>query len=328
VLADVFGVLATGLVLAAILELVLPQVLGPIRLSLALDVGIAMVAAGGLALAVWALDRLPLGHGAFVAVGAYTAAAVGYYGHILGFGTIQHQGGFLGPSAGLYVGALAAGAVAAALAGAVVAAPTVRAHPVVLPVVTLLLAEGVRRWLVGTSDVLADPTTIRTAPYKMLATSLGGEVGFTSAPFLTSPFWVGVALAALWATALVVKHRPPPATLGSRIGVFAVAAGFAGLAGGLLAHSVGAVQRPGEFGVGPSLELLAIALIGGWGSVSGASVAAIAVVLLRELPAVAEHRMAIYGVVVVALVGLRARGWLPTWEVWELRARLPRRGGR
>ncbi|MEZ4241201.1 MAG: hypothetical protein R3F59_34585 [Myxococcota bacterium] len=314
---DAVGVLVTGALLGAILDLVLAPRLGPVRLGLLIDAGTFALAAGSLALVVGTVDRLSLGHAAFVAVGAYVAAVIGYYVHVIALGSAAHLGGELGPTAG--IGAL--GALAGALVAGAMAVPvgvvSVRSHPAVLPVVTLLLDLALVRGLRATHDVLADPGTIRTASVHTLATSLGGPVGFTSAPFTTTLLWVCIGLAMLFAAASVVTRRPPPTSLAGRTAVFAVGCALAGLAGGMMALHVGFVQRPATFGLATSVELLAAALALGWGSVTGATVAGVALVLALEVPPIAAHPTVVFGAVALAAIALRVRGHLPTWEPWR-----------
>ncbi len=92
---------------------------------------------------------------------------------------------------------------------------------------------------------------------------------------------------------------------------FATGAAFAGLGGAIFAAKVGAVY-PQSFGLLISINVLALIIIGGLGSIPGVIVGALALVglpeLLREF---AEFRLLVYGIVLVVMMLYRPEGLLP-----------------
>jgi len=112
---------------------------------------------------------------------------------------------------------------------------------------------------------------------------------------------------------------------------FTVAAFFAGIAGALFAFWF-RYLNPSSFGFMVSIELLAMAVLGGLGNLLGSVLGAALITFLPELlrtaaPAVAEHRMVFYGALLVLVMILRPNGLLGTssqqgWlEVWLARYR-------
>lgn len=91
---------------------------------------------------------------------------------------------------------------------------------------------------------------------------------------------------------------------------FAVSGVMAGLAGGLFAY-VQTVVSPESFQVQASILLLAMAVLGGLGNLTGAALAGFALTLLPELlRGFAEWRMIAYGVVLLVALRIRPQGLL------------------
>jgi len=111
---------------------------------------------------------------------------------------------------------------------------------------------------------------------------------------------------------------------------FVLGAFFAGVAGGLYAHSTTYIN-PSGFDFQRSIEIVIMVILGGMGSTAGVTFAAILLTLLLEylrfvsgyewLPEIvrriAQNRVIIYSLVLIALMLLRPQG---------LFGRLPRRG--
>jgi ABC-type branched-subunit amino acid transport system permease subunit len=64
---------------------------------------------------------------------------------------------------------------------------------------------------------------------------------------------------------------------------FAIAAFFAGIAGGLYAHTIGISLSPVDAGFQKSFDIIIMVVLGGLGSISGAAIAAAIVTYLPEL---------------------------------------------
>jgi branched-chain amino acid transport system permease protein len=105
---------------------------------------------------------------------------------------------------------------------------------------------------------------------------------------------------------------------------FVIGAFFAGVAGGLFAHYL-SYLNPNSFTFIKSIEVIAMVVLGGMGSVSGAVLAAIVLTLLPEvLRPVKDYRMVIYSLMLIVLMITRPQGLLGSRELsWSM---LRRRG--
>ena len=83
---------------------------------------------------------------------------------------------------------------------------------------------------------------------------------------------------------------------------FVVAAFFAGAAGVLYGHNLG-ILKPGTFDFNKSIEILVIVVLGGMGNITGSVIAAVLVTVLPEvLRELADYRMLIYSIVLIAMM--------------------------
>ncbi len=266
-------------------------------------------ALAGLTVLAGSSGRISLGHGALMAVGAYTAALL-----------ISKEGWAVAP-------ALAAATVATALVGLPVGMAATRLQGPYLAGATLAFAVGL--------PALADK----------FPSLLGGENGLTVNPPI-QPSWLGqnfslyhweawiACLAALIVLFVLynVVHSGAGRSLravrddeiaaalcGLRVGrtqttVFVLSAACAGLGGALLAAVVSQLAAPGAFTLTLSLSLLAGVVIGGLGSLVGAVWGALLLTLLPNWTTDLAHSfslstnvannlpLAIYGVVLIAVM--------------------------
>jgi branched-chain amino acid transport system permease protein len=92
---------------------------------------------------------------------------------------------------------------------------------------------------------------------------------------------------------------------------FAMGASFGGLSGAIFASKLQTIY-PSSFGILYSINVLAIIIIGGMGSIPGVIVGALVLVglpeLLREF---SDFRLMLYGVVLVLMMLVRPEGLLP-----------------
>jgi branched-chain amino acid transport system permease protein len=96
---------------------------------------------------------------------------------------------------------------------------------------------------------------------------------------------------------------------------FVLGAFFAGVAGGLFAHFL-SYLNPNSFTFIKSIEVIAMVVLGGMGSVSGSVLAAILLTLLPELlRPVKEYRMVLYSLMLIVLMITRPQGLLGTREI-------------
>jgi ABC-type branched-subunit amino acid transport system permease subunit len=135
----------------------------------------------------------------------------------------------------------------------------------------------------------------------LLPVSVGQSLGFGNIPKYTSLFWVYLVCG----VTLVVAYRLKTSTFGRaflsireneiaseamgvnttrfKVWAFVIAAFFAGVAGGLYAHTLGVSLSPVDAGFQKSFDFIIMVVLGGLGSVSGATLAAIIVTLLPEV---------------------------------------------
>jgi branched-chain amino acid transport system permease protein len=325
-----------------------------------LDIGINVILAVSLNLVNGFTGQFSIGHAGFMAVGGYTAAALTYYGSFLLWGTTQFRGGVLSFSQGverfsgglfgagdlLFVGACLTGGLVAGACGLVVGLPSLRLRGDYLAIVTLGFGEIFRVLLQQTKDVYFTAEEVARTPAPLLATHLGGALGFTGIPFYTTLFWVYLAVGILLILSFRLKRSSYGRALLSiredetaaeamgipttryKVQAFVLAAFFAGIAGALFAHLVGTTLNPRELGFQKSFDIVIMVVLGGMGSISGSALAATILTILPEaLRAVAEYRMIVYALALILMMILRPQGLFGVHEVWDYFPTRRRRGG-
>lgn len=340
------GVLGVALVL----QLALRPVLNDFYAKLLLDIGTNIILAVSLTMVNGFTGQFSMGHAAFMMVGGYVAGSIVYYGGFRLFGHANVAGGTISTMLSgrevtlvtsgdlLFLGALIAGGVAAALCGYLVGLPSLRLKGDYLAIVTLGFGEIVRVLIQSqTKDVLYDASEVAALPVYKWPLYSGGSLGFSGLPFYSSLFWA-------WLFAgltLVVAYRLKSSSMGRaflsiredevaagamgidttkyKIRAFVLSAALAGVAGGIFAHTVGVQLNPGELGFQKSFDIIIMVVLGGLGSISGASIAAVILTILPELLRdVAEYRMVVYALLLILIMILRPQGLLGLREVWDL----------
>ena len=256
----------------------LPLVLNDYMLHLFHAVCIYAIVAVGLTIMTGYTGQLSLAHGAFFGIGAYTAALLAAWANVPFFLVI--------PAAG----------TVATLFGALFAIPSLRLKPIFLPVATLagqfiveyilvhrLSFAGGSKGLVMPKPVLADlDLETRLSLFYVTAICLLIII-WLSDNLLRSK--IGRAFRALR------QNERAAAAMGidvyhHKLFAFAVSSFLAGLAGALFAYTVKTIV-PAFFNLTLSIEFLAIMIIGGLGSISGAIIGSVAIVFLKEIIGVA-----------------------------------------
>lgn len=103
---------------------------------------------------------------------------------------------------------------------------------------------------------------------------------------------------------------------------FMLGCAFAGLAGGLMAHTMPLI-KPMEFGFLKSVDVLLMVVLGGMGSMTGSYVGAISISVLPEiLRGVGEWRMVLYSLVLILFMLFKPGGIFGARELSDL-IRLP-----
>jgi len=258
-----------------------------------------------------------LGHAGFVGLGAYTCAIL-----VVKLGAPWPL-------------ALLAAAFVAGVGGLLLALPSLRLKGHYLAMATLGFGE-----LMTLLFTEAEPLT-------------GGVNGFTGIPFpsigsfeIREPqmlFWLvwGAVGLALVFSANVTSLRPGRAmraihgtelgaqaagidVVGTKVRVFVISAIMAGVSGALYASVIGFVS-PSVFTVQSSVTFLAMAVIGGSGSLAGPLLATVALTLLQYLDAlipglprqtsalVQEYQADVYGLAIILVVLFAPRGLAGLW---------------
>ncbi|PXY30084.1 branched-chain amino acid ABC transporter permease [Prauserella sp. PE36] len=328
-LRNLLGVVAGLVVVVLVLETT-----SPFRNSQFATMSYYAIAAAGLTVLTGLNGQISLGHGALMAVGAYTTA-------------LLLEGG----SVPFPLAMLAAAAVTA-VAGVVVGAAAARLHGPYLAGATLALAVGVPGLAIYFDGLLGGeqglsvrsprpPDWFADAHYFLTAGELGG------AKYLAYVGWITLLVVVLLLANLMagrygrvwraVRDDEVAAELagmrlgGLRILAFVVSAACAGLAGSVLAMVV-RLAAPSGFTIVLSLSLLTAVVVGGLGSLTGALLGSALLVFLPPavtnlgtgagLTGVQAAQLAplVYGVVLVVVMLLAPGG------VMGLLRRLWRRG--
>ncbi len=274
----------TVAVVAVLMFLVLPFSLGEYYLSLINLVSIAVVGALGLNLLVGYTGQISVGHGAFMSVGAYTAANLA---------TRLDAPFWL---------ALPAGGLMAAAVGAVVGIPSLRIKGLYLAIATLagqLIIEWIINhvtWISGGVQASIEVGRPRLGSY-VIATQR--EMYF---------FLLIFVVLAIVAALNLLRSRVGRAFIAIRdhdiaaeiIGIdifrykllaFALSSFYAGVTGVLYTYYLG-IANYEQFQITVSIDYLAMIIIGGLGSVLGSVFGAVFVTLL---PIVIRYTMEAFG---------------------------------
>ncbi len=301
--------------------LVAVQALAPPEQAIILvNLGVNVILAVSLNVVNGFTGQFSLGHAGFMAVGAYTSAKITVA--MAGFDIAGLPPSLSDPL--VFALALAAGMAMAALAGFVVGLPSLRLRGDYLAIVTLGFGEIIR--------VVIENTRF-----------LGQATGIPGLPPRTNLVWVGMGAIGTIAMArrlggsshgramLSIREDEIAAeamgvdTTGYKVRAFVIAAAFAGLAGGLLVHYILLVS-PRMFTFVRSMEVVAMVVLGGMGSVTGSVLAAtVLTVALEWLREVEGWRMVMYALLLIVLMLTRPEGIFGTREIWDLWPRLFKR---
>lgn len=287
-----------------VLAVLMQQVVGPVVKSywadVLLNVGVSIILAVSLNIVNGYTGQFSIGHAGFMAVGGYVAASATYYGAMFFWQSPARYGGFLGPGEWLLVGGCVLGACVAALFGFVVGLPSLRLRGDYLAIVTLGFGEIIRVLLQQTRPQLYSLAEYQAGTLSaMFPPPLGGALGFTGLVKYANLFWVFIFVG----LTLLAAYRLKVSSMGRaflsiredeiaaramgiditkyKVRAFVLAAFFAGIAGGLYAHT-GPILMPREAGFQRSFDIIIMVVLGGMGSISGATLAAIVLTITAE----------------------------------------------
>ena len=301
------------------------------------DIGVNIILAVSLNMVNGLTGQFSIGHAGFMAVGAYASLVVTYSGGYALFGDVAKHETAAGYA--LYAASLLAGGLGAAGAGWVVGLPSLRLRGDYLAIVTLGFGEIIRVLLQSTQPVLY-PSEMKDVAGAERWLHLGGALGFSHGQSYNSLLWTWTAVA----LTVLVAYRLRESTHGRaflsvreneiaaeaigvnttryKVSAFVLAAFFAGVAGALFAHQLGAgtASRPEEFNFMKSFEAVIMVVLGGMGSISGAAIAAVALTLLTEiLRSVQDYRLISYALLLIIVMILRPKGLFGTREIWQFK---------
>lgn len=304
---------------AIILVAPLTGVLGSYSIYIMTLIAIYGCVATGLTLFMGYTGQISIGHSAFYGIGAYVAANLTKSG--IPFPVALIMGGLLSWLAGYVTGwmalrlrgfylavtTLALGLIAYqvfknfdVVTGGVsglgkIPVPTLFSINVSAPVAYFYVSAAVLVFVMAISAAL-----VRSPTGRVMQAIAEGELAAQSVGVNT--YWI-------------------------KIHIFALSAGFAGLAGGLYAHLIRYVT-PDDFGFIYSVLFLTMAIVGGLGYVYGGIVgAAVVTIAAEELRAFPQLQPLLYGAALVLLVifmpygivGALKRGWARVIEISETR---------
>jgi len=286
--------------------------------------GISVVLAISLNLINGYTGQFSLGHAGFMAIGAYVSAALSYY-----HGNMRHPDHadvmtFLVSTLHIpeniaaiifFAGIAYIGGVVASIAGLIVGVPTLRLKGDYLAIVTLGFGEIIRVILINTK-VVGGALGLNDIP------GTGAEHSVFENPFI----WVAAtAIVTIIVTRNMVESTRGRAFLAVRddevaaesVGIsttrykvtaFVVSAFFAGVAGALTAH-YDSYLNPETFNFVRSIEVVVMVVLGGMGSLTGITVAAVLLTIMPEvLRASGALRMVIYSLLLIILMLTRPQG--------------------
>lgn len=318
------GLRILTLAVGVVLVLLLPQIAGPFLSQVLVLVGLYTLMGLGLNLEVGFAGLLDLGFVAFFAIGAYTV-------------------GLLTTSSSLAIAnfsfwtALPIAVGVTLLAGVFFGLPILRIRGDYLAIATLgfgeiirilVLSDFLRPWLGGSQGVLAIPKPILGSfefqgPEQLFYLTLASSalVAFLAGRLRDSRLgraWMAMREDEDIAQAMGIN------LVNVKLLAYGIGAAFAGVAGGIFAVMVSSVF-PHSFSVLISINVLALVIVGGLGSLPGVTVGALALIglpeLLREFT---DFRFLIYGVVLIGMMQLRPEGLWPAATLKrELREELP-----
>ena len=256
---------------------------------------INMIMATSLNLTVGVLGQINLGHAGFMAIGAYSAGLFLKSGLVTGF-------------AG-FILSLIIGGLAAAIFGVLIGLPVLRLTGDYLAIVTLAFGEIIRvlienlEFTGGAQGLAGIPTVKNFGNYYFLAVLVITMI-FTYASSRHGRAVLSIRdneLAAQACGINITKYK----TL-----AFTLSAVFAGIAGALYAQSIG-VLTGNIFNYNKSFDYLVMVVLGGMGSMTGAVFSTIGLTVLPEiLKPLAEWRMVIYAIILIAVMIYRPQGLL------------------
>src|SRR5215831_1756829 len=246
---------------AGLFIVIVPLLCGEYLISILDLILIAVVGALGLNILVGYTGQISIGHGAFMSVGAYTAANL-----------VTHFG------APFWI-TIPAGGLMAALIGGVVGIPSLRIKGIYLAIATLA-AQLIIEWTINHVPAISGGVQ---ASIQVPRPSLFGVLLKSQTQLYM--FLMAFAVLAIVGTANLVRDQDIAAeiigisTFRYKLLAFAISSFYAGVTGVLYTYYLG-IANYEQFQITVSIDYLAMIIIGGLGSILGSIFGAIFVTLL------------------------------------------------
>lgn len=292
-------VIAAGLLLVTVL---LPLVIADdYVLRILIMSGIFVILTLSLNLVTGFTGQFCLGWAAFYGIGAYTSALLTMKAGV-SFWLAMPLGGFM-----------------AALFGLLLGLPTMRLKEIYLAITTLGFGEIIRLIMLNWTDLTRGSMGLPGIPAPSI---LSYEISSNQVFYYLI---LGLVLVTIIAITRLIDSRTGRALIAIRedelaaknMGIdvtaykmlaFAVGAFFAGLAGSFYAHYTSFID-PHTFSFTESIAILAMAVLGGLGSINGSIVGAVILTVIPELlRGIAEYRLIVFGLIMMAVMLLRPQG--------------------
>jgi len=307
-----------SLAIAALIVFYLPNVLGSYLSEVSNSVGIFILMGLGLNIVVGFAGLLDLGYVAFFAIGAYVMG-------VLTTSAIGTDAGQLiaGPQLTFWE-ALPIALFMSVLAGVILGIPVLNIRGDYLAIVTLGFGEIIR--ILAGSDFLKLYVGGSQGIVQVAKSNIG-EFDLNSPQRLFYLIVIAILLATFisWrlrdsrigrAWKALREDEDVAQAMGihlvsTKLMAFATGAALAGLSGAIFASKVGSIY-PHSFKLLVSINVLALIIVGGMGSLPGVFVGALLLVglpeLLREF---GEYRLLVYAAVLVVMMLTRPEGFIP-----------------
>jgi branched-chain amino acid transport system permease protein len=312
------GLNAALLFVAFLILWQLPSLFGIYLSDVANTVGLYILMGLGLNIVVGYAGLLDLGYVAFFAIGAYTMAVATSTGVGDGRGLIQFSLNLT------FWEALPLAVGVACLAGIILGIPVLKMRGDYLAIVTLGFGEIIR--ILAFSDFLKPyiggaQGIVKIAPITVLGQNMTKPLELFHVVLIICAFVAFVAwrlrdsrVGRAWKA--IREDEDVAAAMGinlvtTKLLAFATGAAFSGLAGAIFASKLTSII-PGSFGFLVSINILALIIVGGMGSLPGVLVGALTLVALPELlREFSEFRLLVFGAVLVGMMIYKPEGLIP-----------------
>jgi len=303
-----------AILVAAVVILVLPQALGSFVAQVIAVVALYVLMGLGLNITLGLAGLLDLGFVAFFAVGAYT---VGLLTSTAEFGIAQWP----------FWAAIPFAVIFAMLFGAILGLPILGVRGDYLAIATLGFGEIIRLlagsdllkiWLGGPRGIINIPKPIDVPPDHFLAgPNQIYYIALACAVVIAFVAWRlrGSRLGRAWLS--IREDEDVAQALGvnlvqTKLLAYMLGAAFAGLGGGIFASLVGSIFAS-SIQLFVSINVVAIVIVGGMGSIPGAVLGAVFLIGVPELfREFTEYRFLFYGAALILMMRYRPEGILPT----------------